>query len=68
MARHRHLLGLTIPAYETHCWKWQKVPLNYNVRYAYANGVFVAAEDLDVFRLGVVVTGGRLSHQATCSF
>jgi hypothetical protein len=21
-ARRRHLLGLTIPAYETHCWKW----------------------------------------------
>jgi hypothetical protein len=33
---------------------------------AYANGVFVAAEDLDIFRLGVVATGGRLSHQATC--
>jgi hypothetical protein len=33
---------------------------------AYANGIFVAAEGLDLFRLGVVATGGRLSHQATC--
>jgi hypothetical protein len=33
---------------------------------AYGNGVFVEAEGLDFFRLGVVATGGRLSHQATC--
>jgi hypothetical protein len=30
---------------------------------AYANGVLVAAEGLDFFRLGVVAAGGRLSHQ-----
>jgi hypothetical protein len=31
-----------------------------------ANGIFVAAEGLDVFRLGVTATGGRWSHQAIC--
>jgi hypothetical protein len=42
------------------------VPQNYNGGCDYANGIFVAAEGLDFFRLGVIATGGSLSHQATC--
>jgi hypothetical protein len=37
-----------------------KGALNYNGGCAYANGIFVAPEGLDFFRLGVVATGGRL--------
>jgi hypothetical protein len=40
--------------------------MNYNRGYACANGIFVAAEGLDMFKLGAVATGGRPSHQATC--
>jgi hypothetical protein len=43
-----------------------QVPQNYNGGCAYANWVFVAAEGFDFFKLGIIATGGRLSHQATC--
>jgi hypothetical protein len=33
---------------------------------AYANEIFVLAEGLDFFKRGVIPTGGRLSHEATC--
>jgi hypothetical protein len=33
---------------------------------AYANGVFVVAEGLDMLKLGAIATSGRWSHQATC--
>jgi hypothetical protein len=42
------------------------VPINYNGGRAYANGIFVAAEGLNFFKLGAVAAGGRLSHQAAC--
>jgi hypothetical protein len=32
----------------------------------YDNGVFVVAKGLDFFKPGVIVSGGRLYHQATC--
>jgi hypothetical protein len=33
---------------------------------AYANGIFVVGEGLDFSKFGVIATGGRLYHEATC--
>jgi hypothetical protein len=33
---------------------------------AYAKGILAVVEFLDFFKLGMIATGGRLSHQATC--
>jgi hypothetical protein len=43
-----------------------KGALNQKQGCAYADGIIVAAEGFDFFRIGVVATGGRLFHQATC--
>jgi hypothetical protein len=42
------------------------VPSNSNEGCAYANEIFVVAEGLDFFKLGVIAAGQRLFHQETC--
>jgi hypothetical protein len=37
-------------------------------RYAYTNGFVVSAEGLDVFRLGVIATGGKMNSSGNLSF
>jgi hypothetical protein len=37
-------------------------------RYAYTNGFVVSAEGLDVFRLGVIATGGNINSSGNLSF
>jgi hypothetical protein len=44
--------------YETHSWNGRK-NLKYSIRgYAFANGFIILAEELNIFRLGRICTGG----------
>jgi hypothetical protein len=42
--------------------------MNYNWGCAYAKGIVVLAEDVDVFRLGVIDTSGRMISSGNLSF
>lgn len=40
--------------------------VNYNMLCAYVDRIVVMVEFLDMFKLGTIAIGGRLSYQATC--
>jgi hypothetical protein len=39
---------------------------NYNLGYAFANGIFALAEGLDMFRLDPIATGWRMIPSSIC--
>jgi hypothetical protein len=62
----RPLLDETIPACETRNWNWKSGPKTSNWGYAYDNGFVVLAEGLDMFKLGVIATGGNMNLSDIC--